>query len=516
MVKSKLNGRIFWIPAALLTLLLAWGFLMPTEFAKATNAGMAWVLENTNWFLVSATFAAVIFCLWAAFSKYGKIRLGGEDAQPKVKTLTWFAISLCSGMGIGITYFGTYQPLQLFHNPPEFLSNVAPGTEDAFLYAMRFSFLEWGLHPYALYTSFGIVIAFMFFNGKRRYRISDGLYPLLGERVNGRWGDFIDSFSIFVIMGGLAASAGLAIMQLAQGCEHLFGWGNGLGGWLIITIVIGIVYILGSVTGLHKCISWFGNINLYLYVLVMAFALLAIDLPGILEIFCTSIGDYLQNFISASLYLEPIAQTGWIGANNTFFFACWMIFAPFSGLFLVKLAYGRTIRQFVLVNMIVPSIFVLAWFAFFGGGAILLDSQNGGAIYQSIQELGASMAWYALFEQLPLAKFMNFLALIIVSLSFITLAESLTMSLASISCKDYSDSTGETKPPRILCIFWGVMIAAVAYLMLYTGGRDTIETVVIICGLPTGALMLFMMAAHVKAMRRCREYDLTEHPTKID
>lgn len=137
--------------------------------------------------------------------------------------------------------------------------------------------------------------------------------------------------------------------------------------------------ILGSVTGLHKCISWFRNINLYLYVFVMAFVVLAIDLPGILEIFCTSIGDYLQNFISTSLYLEPIAQTGWVGSNNTFFFACWMVFAPFSGLFLVKLAYGRTIRQFVLVNMIVLSIFVLAWFAFIGGSAILLDSQNGGA-----------------------------------------------------------------------------------------------------------------------------------------
>lgn len=318
-VLGLLNGRIFWLPAILILLFLFWGFAAPESFISSSSAGLNWTLEKFNWFLVPLTFVAVLFCLWSAFSKYGNIRLGGKEAKPKVKTLTWFAISLCSGMGIGITYYGTYQPLELFNNPPGFLTAVASGSEDALIYAMRFCFLEWGFHPYALYTSFGIAAAFMFYNGKRRYRVSDGLYPLLGKKTEGIVGDLLDCFSIFVIVGGLAASAGTAIMQIGQGCQMLFGFGNDMGGWLVLTVILAGIYILGSITGLHKWLSWFGNINLYLYIFSMAFALFAIDASGILEVFFTSLGDYVQNFVGVSLYLEPLAQTGWVGNNNTFF-----------------------------------------------------------------------------------------------------------------------------------------------------------------------------------------------------
>lgn len=515
-IRSLLNGRVFWLPAILTLVFLVWGFVAPGSFAQKAAMGLNWVLRNFNWFLVPLTFAAVIFCLWSAFSRYGKIRLGGEDAKPKVRTVTWFAISLCSGMGIGITYYGTYQPLQLFYNPPDYLTGVAAGSEEALIHALRCSFLEWGFHPYALYTCFGIAIAFMFYNGKRRYRVSDGLYPLLGRRVNGWLGDLIDCFAVFVIIGGLAASAGTAIMQVAQGCQTLFGVGDSMTGWLILTVVLAVVYILGSSTGLHKWLSWFGNINLYLYGFVMIFALFAINASGVLEVLFTGIGDYMQNFVGASLYLEPLAKTGWVGNNHTFYFTWWMVFAPFTGLFLIKLAYGRTLREFVLVNMVIPAVFVLFWFGVFGGGAILLDAKNGGRIYALVQEMGPSMAWYALFKQLPFPEVMNFVAWVIVNISFITLAESLTMSLASMSCKGYADTTGETKPPRILCVFWGCLIAAVSYMLLYTGGRSAIETVVVICGLPTGVFLLVMMISHCKAMRHYQEYDLSEHPTKIE
>ena len=510
-----LNGRVFWIPAILVLAVLVWGCAAPQHFAATANQGLEFVLKYFNWFLVPLTFAAVIFCFWAAFSKFGKIRLGGEDAVPTLKTGTWFAISLCSGMGIGITYFATYQPLEMFYNPPPFLTEVAAGSEQAMTYAMRFSFLQWGLHPYALYTCIGVAIAFMFYNAKRKYRISEGLYPLLGEKVKGPVGDLIDCFAIFVIIAGLAASTGTAIMQVGQGCEYLFGFGNDLQGWLVLIVIVAFIYILGSSTGLHKLLSWLGNMNLWLYIIIMVFAVIVINPAGIMDTFFTSIGDYIQNFVGTSLYLEPLAQTGWVGSNNTFFFTWWMVFAPFTGLFLIKLAYGRTIREFVLVNMIIPAIFVLTWFTVFGGGAMLLDAESGGQIYQMIQEMGPSMAWYALFEQLPLSRITNFVAWIIVAISFITLAESMTMSLASISCRGYADTTGETRPPRVLCVFWGAVIAAVAYMLLYTGGRDTIETAVVICGLPTGVLVLFMMLSHVKAMKHYEMYDKSDHPTEL-
>ena len=504
---KTLNGNVFWGPAILIVLVLIWGTASPEGFSSIMNQALQFVLKYFNFFLVPVTFMAVVFCFWSAFSKYGNIRLGGEEAKPRMKTLTWFAISLCSGMGVGITYFATYQPLQMFRNPPDFLKNSVLSNADAFTWAMRFSFLEWGFHPYALYTCVGVATAFMFYNGKRRYRISDGLYPLLGEKVNGFAGDFVDAFSIFVIIAGLGASAGTAVMQIAQGSQYLFGVGNNLKGWFLILVIVALIYITGSTTGLHAILSWLGNLNLGLYLAILAFAMVCMNPSGILDIFWTSIGDYIQNFIGTSLYLEPIETTGWIGNNNTFFFTWWMVFAPFSGLFLVKLAYGRTLREFVLVNMILPALFVLLWFSVFGGGAILMDIDSGGQIFALIEEMGPSMAWYALFEQLPFSGAANFVAWIIVGISFITLAESMTMSLASMSCKDYADTNGETRPPRILCIFWGVIIAAVAYMLLYTGGRSSIETAVVVCGLPTGVLLMLMMISHIKAMKQQDKYD---------
>lgn len=514
-LREVLNGRIFWGPAILVVVILVWGIGFPNSFSAFATAALDFVLTYFNGFLVPLTFFAVVFCLWAAFSKYGNIRLGGENAKPRINTVSWFAIALSSGMGVGITYYATYQPLQMFYNPPAFLTTIIDN-ETALTYAMRFSFLEWGFHPYALYTCAGVAIAFMFYNGKRKFRISDGLYPLLGDKVKGTWGDVVDSFSIFVIVVGLAASAGLAIMQISQGCQHIFGFGADIKGWLILTILIGAVYTVASTMGLHKLMTLFGNLNLYLYGIILIFGLIVINPFGIIDIFWTSIGDYIQNFISSSLYLEPVAQTGWIGNNNTFFFTWWMVFAPFSGLFLVKLAYGRTIREFILVNMILPAIFVLTWFTVFGGGAILFDINAGGTIYALVEEMGPSMAWYALFEQLPLSGLTTIIALIIVVLSFITLADSMTLSLASISCKNYQDTTGETQPPRTLCIFWGTVIAAFAFMLLYTGGRNSIETAVVVCGLPTGVLLLFLMISHIKAMKNHEKYDQTDHPTRIN
>lgn len=514
-LRQVLNGKIFWGPAILTVLILIWGIAAPKSFANVANAALGFVLKYFNGFLVPLTFFAVVFCLWSAFSKFGNIRLGGENAKPKINTVSWFAIALSSGMGVGITYYATYQPLQLFYNPPEFLGDLT-NNEQALTFAMRFSFLEWGLHPYALYTCAGVAIAFMFYNGKRKFRISDGLYPLLGNRVNGILGNIVDSFSIFVIVAGLGASAGLAIMQISQGIEYLSGVGNDIKGWLILTIVIGIIYTLASTTGLHKLMTLLGNLNLYLYIAILIFGLIVIDPFGIINTFWTSMGDYIQNFIASSLYLEPVADTGWVGNNNTFFFTWWMVFAPFSGLFLVKLAYGRTLREFILVNMILPALFVTAWFTVFGGGAILFDINAGGKIYELVQQMGPSMAWYALFDQLPLSGITNIIALIIVVLSFVTLADSMTLSLASISCKDYQDTTGETQPPRVLCIFWGVVIATFAFMLLYTGGRSSIETAVVVCGLPTGVLLLLLMISHIKGMINHNQYDLSDSPTKIE
>ncbi|WP_130863848.1 BCCT family transporter [Bacilliculturomica massiliensis] len=504
------NKWVLFPSGIVLVIFVAIGAILPQKFAAGANAALNFVTKYFSWFITPLAFFTVIFCLWAAFSKYGKIRLGGPDAKPKMKTAVWFAITLTSGIAVGINYYGVYEPVWLAHNPAPFLHYEAMSPE-AILSSMDYTLLHWALHPYAIYTAVGVCLVFLIYNSKKKYRIASSLYPLLGEKTYGWIGNLVDSLSIFVIIGGIATSLGFATLQIAQGLDIIVGFPSNAVNWLIIVAIMTAFYTISSITGLHKGITYVSNLNTALYFFVLIFSFLAIDPFNVLEFTVTNIGRYAQNFVNLSLFLDPIEKTGWIGLNNVFFNTWFFVFAPLCGLFFVKLAYGRTIREFVMVNLIAPSIFIFAWFGIFGNGSIILEMLGRSTIYQDIVDVGSAMALYSFFEQLPFSAIMKIIALVIVILSFVTLAESMTMSIAAMSLKEFEDETGEAKPPRIVSIFWGVMMALAAYILLITGGEDAtsaLQTSCIVCGLPIGIVCCFQMAAHFKAMKHLDIYDL--------
>lgn len=485
------------------------GVFIPNQFAAGASAALNFVTKYFSWFITPVAFFTVIFCLWAAFSKYGKIRLGGPDAKPKMKTGVWFAITLTSGIAVGINYYGVYEPVWLAYNPPPFLHLEAMSTE-AILKSMEYTLLHWALHPYAIYTAIGVCLVFLIYNSKKKYRIATSLYPLLGEKTYGWIGNLVDALSIFVIVGGIATSLGFATLQIARGLDLIIGFESNAVNWLIIVAIMTAFYTISSISGLHKGITYVSNLNTFLYFFVLIFSFVVIDPFNVLELTISSMGGYVQNFINLSLFLDPIEKTGWIGGNNVFFNTWFFVFAPLCGLFFVKLAYGRTIREFVMVNLIAPSIFIFAWFGIFGGGSIILEMLGNSTIYQDIVNVGSDMALYAFFNQLPWSEFMNVIALIIVILSFVTLAESMTMSISAMTLKEFEDETGEAKPPRIISIFWGTIMALAAYVLLITGGENAtnaLQTSCIVCGLPIAIVACFQMAAHFKAMKHLELYD---------
>ncbi|MEG0377523.1 MAG: BCCT family transporter [Eubacterium sp.] len=506
-ILSKVNGWVLFPSGGLLVLFVLIACIAPAGFAKGADAALNFVLKNFTWFISVAAFAMVIFCLWAGFSKVGKIRLGGPNAKPTMNKFVWFAIALTSGIAVGINYYGVYEPINFVYNPPAFLG-VEPMSSGAILGALKYTFLHWCLHPYAIYTTAGLCVVFLIYNAKKDYRVCTALYPLLGDKIYGGVGNAIDSLVIFAIIGGIATSLGFATLQIARGLDIIMGFESSMMNWLIIMALITVFYVASSISGLHKGITYVSNINTILYFFVLIFSFIVVDPMGITELTITAIGQYMSEFINLSLFLDPIERTGWVGANNIFFITWWMVFAPLIGLFLVKLAYGRTIREFVVVNLIAPVIFSFVWFGVFGGGSMLLEKFQGTNIGTAIEQIGSDMALYAFFNELPWSGIMNVVALVIVVLSFVTLAESMTLSISAMTLKQFKEETGEASPPKSINIFWGLMMAVTAYVLLIAGGTGALQTSVIVCGLPITLLMVFMMAAFYKSMKHLDQFDV--------
>ncbi len=500
------NKRIFFPPAIALVIFVFIGILFPEQFGVVANAALNFVFKYFSWLLIPVAFVMLVFCIWAGFSKYGNIRLGGPEAKPTMSKAVWFAIALTSGIGVGVTFYGVYEPVLFSMTPPDFL-NVASMSEAAILSAMQFTFLHWCLHPYAIYTTAGLIIVFMFYNAKQPFRCSSALFPLLGKKAYSGIGDAVDSLFVFAVIGGTATSLGLAVLLIARGLEYLYGIPSNAVSWFFIILAVAGVCILAATTGVSKGIAFIGKTNTILYIFVLIFAFIVVDPLKVTELLITSIGEYGQNFIHLSFYLEPIARTGWISGWNVFYNTWWLAVAPLVGLFFVKLAYGRTIREFVTVNLFAPVIFSFLWFGVFGGGSIIMDKFHGGTIGALIEKIGSDMSLYAFFEQFPLSGIMNFIALVVVILSIITLVQAIMIAAAQMTCKATGNQTGDVTPPKISIIFWGVAMLLIAYALLISGGISALQTACVVCGLPVAIIFCFGIVAYVKSMHNLKDFD---------
>lgn len=504
---DSVNKGVLFPSGIALIIFVVFGCVAPETFAAGADVALNFVLKYFTWFITPVAFFMVIFCLWAGFSKFGKIKLGGPDAEPKMSKPVWFAIALTSGIAVGINYYGVYEPLSFAYNPPAFLG-VEPMSAEAIFESMKYTFLHWCLHPYAIYTTAGLCVVFLIYNARKRYRVCTALYPLLKEKTYGGIGNAIDAVAIFAIVAGIATSLGFATLQIARGLDIIIGFESNMVNWLIIIALMTVFYIASSISGLHKGITYVSNLNTILYFVALIFSFVVVDPIGITELTITSIGKYINGFIDLSLFLDPVDRTGWVGANNVFFNTWWIVFAPLIGLFLVKLAYGRTIREFVVVNLVAPVVFSFIWFGIFGGGSIILEKFQGTGIWEAIEQVGSDMSLYAFFNELPLSAIMNVVGLVIVILSFVTMAESMTMSISAMTLKTFEDETGEASPPKVISIFWGIIMALAAYMLLISGGTDALQTSSIVCGLPLCVIMVFMMIAFFKSMSHLEEYDV--------
>lgn len=487
---------IFWPPAIVVLILLFIGFLNREAFMSGAQAALNFTLDYFGWLYLFFIFIFVCAVIFFAISPACNIKLGGPDAKPILSLWNWWAVALVAGIGTGIVFWGVAEPLYHFYGPPS-LFGSAPETPAAAIDSMKISYIHWTFHPYSIYAVIGVAIAYSSHNLKQPLRVSSALYPLIEEKANGLVGNLINALAIFATVGCIITSMGLGTMQLGGGLEYLFGIPKSTMLYVLLIGIITACYTLSSYTGLQRGIKFLSRLNTNIFIGLVIFIFLIGPTKYFLNLFVESFGAYLKDIIPMTLWADTFKEGGgWVGSWTIFYWAWWLSLAPVLGVFLARISYGRTIRQFMFVNVLAPALFGFAWFTTFGGGAIYVDYFNNAGLMEFINQRGIELSMYGLLENFPLSAITIPLAFCTVAISFITMADSATSAISEMCTKRKIRVIGE--PPSRLKLFWGIAAGSITILFLIisgTIGLQALQTSVIVAGLPIVILEMIALIA---------------------
>ncbi|MUG47861.1 glycine betaine uptake BCCT transporter [Paenibacillus woosongensis] len=483
---------VFTIAITIVAIFAIWGAVAPDQLANTANVAYNFSINNFGWFYLLATLFFLIFTFYLAFSRFGSIRLGDDDDEPEYSTLSWLSMLFSAGMGIGLVFWGVAEPLSHYLSPPE---GVEGGTTEAARISMRYSFFHWGLHPWAIYTIIGLTLAYFQFRKGYKGLISSTFIPLLGKRLAAGWlGKVIDILAVIATIFGVATSLGLGALQINGGLRYLFGVPNTAASQIVIIVVVTVLFLISATTGLDKGIKILSNTNLVIAILLMVFVWTTGPTSFIFDIFTTTLGSYLQNIVNMSLRLTPFSRGTWVGAWTLFYWAWWIAWAPFVGTFIARVSRGRTIKEFVICVMIIPSLFAFIWFSVFGGTGLHLELFNAAQLAIAVKE-DTTTALFITLEQLPLGTILAFIATLLIMTFFITSADSATFVLGMLT------SDGKLNPSARVKLTWGILQSAIAVVLLISGGLSGLQTASIVAALPFAIVLIGMCFSLLKALQ---------------
>jgi choline/carnitine/betaine transport len=493
-----LDRVVFGVSAVLVVAFIIWGVVGTKSLSAVASTVLAEVITDGGWWFVLTATGFVVFALWVAASKYGRIPLGRDDETPEFRTVSWIAMMFSAGMGIGLMFYGVGEPLSHFTSPPP--GTVAANTPEALDVAMATTLFHWTLHPWAIYAVVGLAIAYATFRRGRHQLISATFYPLLPRhRTDGAFGRTIDILAIFATLFGSAASLGLGALQIGGGL-HAAGFLESASTTLLVVIIIvlTIAFVASAVSGVEKGIQWLSNINMVLAGVLALVVFVGGPTVLILNLLPTMIGDYFRDL--AQMAARTAATGGdetavWLSGWTIFYWAWWISWTPFVGMFIARISRGRTIRQFVTGVILIPSTVSLLWFAIFGGAAIA--AQRSGTDLASRPIEGQL---FGLLQTMPLGAFLAILAMTLVAIFFVAGADAASIVMGTLSQR------GTIHPSRGVVVFWGVMMGSIAALMLVVGGGrgdalSGIQNITIIMAVPFVLVMVVMCIALAKDLR---------------
>jgi len=492
------NNSVYIISMIFTLIIVAWGLFSPSTFDSAAKGLFNFLIQDFGWGYMLAMSIFVVFPICLACSRFGKLKLGPDDSKPEFSTISWFAMLFSAGMGIGLVFYGVGEPVFHFLNPP---FGAEPGSVKAATDAMRISFFHWGLHPWANYSVIALPLAYFQFRKNAPGLISSLFLPVLGEEgVRGPIGKAIDILAIFATVAGIATSLGLGVLQINSGLKYLFGIPQTIMVQFIIILVLGILYTGSAISGLEKGIKLISNLNLFIACLLAVSLFLLGPTIAIIESLLTGIGEYLANVIPESFVMAPYGggYKEWMGGWTLFYWAWWIAWAPFVGSFIARISKGRTIREFVTGVLIVPALGSFTWFAIFGTSGLHLEL-SGIAQIASKVSADISTGVFEMYSHYPLGMVMSIIMVVLISTFFITSANSATFVLSMYSTR------GNLNPPKSKMGIWGVLQAALAFVLLMTGGLKALQIASIAAAAPFAIIMVLACYSLVKALKKDEE-----------
>lgn len=491
-----MHNPVFFISALLVLMFVLGSIAFPEAANSALGAAKAWAITHFDWLFMLAGNGFVLFCIALALSPAGAIRLGGDAAKPEFGLLSWFAMLFAAGMGIGLMFWSVAEPVAYYTDWYGTPLAVAPGTPEAASAALGATTFHWGLHPWAIYAVVGLALAYFAYNHNMPLTIRSAFYPLLGERCWGWAGHAIDILAVLATIFGLATSLGLGAQQAASGFEYLFGLEASLNVQISVIVGVTAVAVVSVVRGMNGGVKLLSNTNMVLALLLLLFvATLGAGL-GLFGQIANTAGAYLRDLIPLSNFVGREDEV-WLHGWTVFYWAWWISWSPFVGMFIARISKGRTVRQFIGAVLVVPTLVTIIWMAAFGGTAIE-QAQNGvGALAGGLNDV--SLALFQMLDNLPWAAVTSFVAIVLVLVFFVTSSDSGSLVIDSIT------AGGKLDAPVAQRVFWAVMEGAIAAALLYGGGTqalDALQAGAISTGLPFAALLLVMCVSLALAMRR--------------
>ncbi len=488
---------IMSIGAALLAIAFVLFTVIDPEYAGGIySAAKGFIASNLAWYYIGVMSFFLFFAVWLSFSRFGNIRLGNDGDRPEFSNFSWFSMLFGAGIGIGILFWSIAEPIYHFQGTP-FFGEEQKLTAEAAQVAMRISIFHWGLHGWGLFAVFGLMLAYFAYRKGLPLSIRSSLYPLLGERIYGPWGHAADLLAVFGTVFGIATSLGLGAQQMNAGLQYLMGVEVSITNQVILIAVISVIATASVLSGVKKGIRLLSELNMHLTIVILTLFVVFGPTAYLLGAFASNIGDYLANAVQLGFWVDPDPEGQWQGWWTIFYWGWWIAWAPFVGMFIARISKGRTIREFVLGVLIAPTVLSAFWITIFGNSAIFIELFGAGGVTAAVNE-DITMALFKTIEFMDLGQWLTLLmsgiCTIMLVTYFVTSADSATLVICTLICM------GDEHPPARYRVFWGMVIGAVAAVLLFAGGLKALQTASIVAALPFSVVALLATYGFYKAL----------------
>ncbi len=478
------------ISAGSILMIVLWGIFSPTSLSTVLDSALNSVIKNFGWLYLWTVLGLVVFAFFLAVSRYGNLKLGGEDDEPEFSLGAWFSMLFAAGMGIGLVFWGVAEPISHYATAPP---GIQSGTPEAANAAMRYAFFHWGLHPWAVYGIVALAIAFFQYRRQGVALISESTKALPWAPIKKMSGLF-NILAVVATAFGVAASLGMGALQINSGLEFVFGLPVNKVAQVGIILVTTAVFITSAVTGVAKGIKILSTLNMIVAIMLTIAVFLLGPSVALIDTLTNTLGSYLSEFIRMSLRTTPFRDSSWVGGWTLFYWAWWISWSPFVGLFIARVSHGRTIREFIMGTVLAPSFAAFIWFSVFGGTALHMEIWQHVHIADAVKA-DVSTGLFTMFGAMPLGILMSLVATLLVFIFFVTSGDSATLVLGIMS------TGGNPDPSAKIKTIWGILVAGIAISLLLAGGIKAIQTATILFALPFTLVILLMVVSLWRAIR---------------